>query len=252
MSGMQRLFMGYGSQLIIVDSADFDGTNDYMTTAGALTGEADGKSGTLSAFIRLDGDDASFQNILRNRGGTNPPGFSFGRNASNDFSINGRNAAGTLILQLDSSASYAAGATWYHVLASWDLANGLGHLYVNGVSDLDASTLTDDTIDYTLGTWAFGAEPTVNKFNGCAAEVWFAMNVYTDFSIPYYRAKWASVGNKPVYLGTDGSAPNGTAPILYFHLADAEAVANFATNRGTGGDFSITGTLTDGSTTPSD
>lgn len=40
--------------------------------------------------------------------------------------------------------------------------------------------------------------------------------------------------------------------IIYFHLDPAEAPADFATNRGTGGNFSITGALTAGSTSPSD
>jgi hypothetical protein len=39
---------------------------------------------------------------------------------------------------------------------------------------------------------------------------------------------------------------------MYHHLDNGEAVANFATNRGTGGNFTITGTLDTASTSPSD
>ena len=90
------------------------------------------------------------------------------------------------------------------------------------------------------------------KLKGFFAEVSFAFGQSLDFSIVSNRRKFLSAGGKPVFLGADGSLPTGTAPIIYQHLDDGEAVANFATNRGTGGDFTITGTLDTGSTSPSD
>ena len=81
----------------------------------------------------------------------------------------------------------------------------------------------------------------LSAFNGALAEVYFAPGQYLYFSIASNRRKFISRTGKPVHLGTTGMLPTGTAPLVYHHLDDAEAVANFATNRGTGGNFTITG-----------
>ena len=52
-------------------------------------------------------------------------------------------------------------------------------------------------------------------------------------------AKFRGSDGKPMRILSDGSGPTGTAPLAYFHLDDGEAVANFALNRGTGGDFTV-------------
>lgn len=254
MSGMQALFMNYGPQLLIVDSADFDGT-DYMTTGAGLSGASDSKSGIISFWMRIDGGDGTFMFVFQGAttvGGTTSR-FRIRNDSSNKYELIGINAAGTTILDIETTTAYTAGATWRHFLASWNLATGTAYLYVNDVSDLTSTTLTDDSIDYTVADWAVGANAGgLADFDGCIAELYFAPGQFLNFSIVSNRRKFISSSGKPVYLGADGSGPTGTAAICYQHLADAEAVANFATNRGTGGDFSITGTLATGSTSPSD
>ena len=246
------LIMMMGENIATVDSADFDGSADYMLRGGGLTGAADSKTGILSVWLRIDGGDGGIRRVIEGIDGINTTFARIG--SDNKFGIRADNTSGTEILALSSDTAYTAAATWLHVLMSWNLATASGHLYVNDVEDLAAApTLTDDTIDYTLANWGIGSVGlTVPSWNGCMAELYFAPGQYLDFSNVYYRRKFISYGGKPVYLGTDGSLPTGTAPIVYSHLADAEAVANFATNRGTGGDFTITGTLATGSTSPSD
>ena len=256
MSGMQALFMGYGQTISTVDSADFDGTNDYMTRGASLTGAADSKTGILSFWFRTDAGDGTDRTILMSAttlaGAT--PRFRLRHTATNAIGFIGVNAAGTIILNLISTTTYAAGATWRHCLSSWNLAvGGSQSLYITDVSDLTTTTFTDDSVDYTVADWAVGAQADGStKYDGCLAEVYFAPGQYLDFSQLYNRRKFISANGKPVWLGADGAIPTGTAPIVYQRVADAAAVATFATNLGTGGDFSITGTLTTGSTSPSD
>src|SRR3990167_3560410 len=252
MSMHQMLIAGYANPLLLCDSADFDGTNDYMTRGAGLTGASDSKSGIISAWVRFDGGDGAAMQIIRSTTAVNQ--FLFLKRTDNVIGVAGDNAAGTEILLLLSDTAYTAGATWLHVLASWNLATAAGHLYINDVSDLAAGpTLTDDTIDYTLSDWAIGAETAGSfKLNGCLAEVYFAPGQYLDFSLVVNRRKFISASGKPVSLGATGSLPTGTAPIVYQRVADGAAVATFATNLGTGGGFSITGPLTTGSTSPSD
>jgi len=238
----------YANPMIVCDSADFDGTLNKMDRV-ALVGAADSKSAILSAWIRLDGDDGGVQRFLQGVEGTVQ--FLFLRGTVNTFRISADNAASTEILLLASDTAYTTSATWLHLLVSWDLAAAAAHLYVNDVEDLAAGpTLTNDTIDYTLADWDFGVAGAL--INGCLAEFYFAPGQYFDFSIVSNRRKFISASGKPVHLGTTGALPTGTAPLVYQHLDDGEAVANFATNRGTGGNFTIGGTLATGSTSPSD
>jgi hypothetical protein len=250
----QTLFATY-ENLLGCDSADFDGTSDYMTIGGALTGASVSKSGIFSCWVRLDGGNAAALNILA--GVTSVGGstltFNVLRDTDDTFTILGWTTLLGLILDIQTSATFTASASWIHILSSWNLATSAEHLYVDDVSDITVNTSTDGTIDYDFEDTGIGALASgTNKFNGCLAELYFAPGQFLDLSVTANRRKFISGGKMPMWLGNDGSLPTGTAPIIYQHLARAEAVANFATNRGTGGDFSITGTLETGSTSPSD
>ena len=252
MSMHQMLIASYANPLLLCDSADFDGTNDYMTRGAALDGIADSKSGILSAWIRLDGGDGVAASIMSS---ATPFPLQVIRQGTNAFQVIGRNAAGSTILSFSSTSTFTAAATWLHVLASWNLAvAGTGRLYINDAVEYSETTYTDDTIDYNgAANWSIGAGTTGSgKLDGCLAEYYFAAGQYLDFSNVYQRRKFISASGKPVYLGADGSVPTGTAPTVYQRVADGAAVATFATNLGSGGDFSITGTLATGSTSPSD
>ena len=234
----------------VVDGADFDGINDYMTRGAGLTGAADSKLGIFSAWLRLDGGDGVAQYLLE---GTNRVAVT--RRNDNKISVIGTNAAGVGVMTLVTNATYAAGASWIHVLASWDMAGGVGgrHLYINGVSDLDVVTFTDDTIDYTVADWTIATIGAGSfKLDGCLAEFYFAPGQYLDFSVVANRRKFFKTSSQPAFLGATGSLPTGVAPLVYQHLDDGEAVANFATNRGTGGNFTITSVLATASSSPSD
>lgn len=239
----------------VVDSADFDGaTPDYMTRGAGLTGLADGKQGLVSIWLRIDANDTGFMRILM--GATTLAGgtarFAVTRLSNNTLQVLGRNAAATDILNISTVGTYTANTSrWLHILSSWDLAvPGASHLYINDVSDKTETTFTDDTINYNLADWGIAAAPNAgNSAYCCLAEFYFT-NTYLDLSNSLNRRKFISGTLKPVSLGADGSVPTGTAPLVYNRLAVGETVTNFALNRGTGGDFAITGTLSTGSSSP--
>lgn len=253
------IFAGSGSSSsdIVVDAADFDSLNDYMIRGAGLTGAVDSKKGIISFWFRLDGGDGITQRLVYGTttlGGTTPH-FHVERTSLNKITMRGvATGIGSIIFEVITTSTYSAGATWNHFLASWDMSDPAARsLYVNDISDLSVITFIDGTIDYTLADWAIGAAPSGGlKLNGCLAEVYFAADQYLDFSVISNRRKFISSNGKPVYLGADGSLPTGVAPLIYQHLDNGEAVANFATNRGTGGNFTITGTLDTASTSPSD
>ena len=236
----------------LCDVADFDGTNDYQSYAGALTGLADGKQGTFSLWFRMDGGDNATQRIFSLVvGGANR--FVISRFSTNVIRVAGLNAASGTILLIESAGTVLAGATWHHLAVSWNLAvPGSAQLYLDGASSLSETTYTDDTIDYAAATvsriGALGTDAS-GKFNGCMAELWFNdSRVDLSASLTAFR----SSGGFPVDLGADGSTPIGSQPVVYCHIDDGGDVTDFAVNLGTGEDFTIVGTLATSDTSPSD
>ena len=253
---IQQMLLGGGVNYASVDSADFDGTNDWMTKSSSITGIADGKKGVLSFWFRIDGSDGSELTVF---GGINTAAterISCFRTTGNKWQLECQNSSGTNILRLNSSLSYTASATWHHFLASWDLSTvGARYIYIDDAADLSVATFTDDTIDYDMANplWLVGAITSGGafKFDGCLAELYFDAANFLDLSVTSNRRNFISANLKPVFLGVDGSLPTATTPSVYQHLGKGETVSNFATNRSGNGNFTITGTLTTGSTSPS-
>lgn len=149
-------------------------------------------------------------------------------------------------------ASYANGtlvaASWQHILFSLNtnLDSGLKEiaLYVNDV--LKSPTLTDGEAAFTndfsgVPFFCFGDTAGIV---GDVADVWISQqSLLTAGAIAEAdRRKFISAGGKPV-------DPAGFPSGLILFSGNAAA---FATNQGTGGAFTLTGSLTDASTSPSD
>jgi hypothetical protein len=237
-----------------VDAADFDGTNDWLSIAGAMTGLANSKQFTFSAWVNIRAFGASSHRVLH-FGGNAATSRYFAVLVSNTgvVSVNARNAANAVILDVSSSAQ-SSGA-WVHILCSCDLSDpAKRHLYVNAASDLTVTTYTDDTIAFTTATGcSVGAtlDGSAQKLNGGIAELIFKPGLYIDLSVQAIREKFI-LGGKPVDPGADAATALGSAALIYQHLDDGEAAANFAVNAGTGGNYTVNGALTTFASSPSD
>lgn len=256
--GLVGGLIGVGAEMprIIVDSADFDGTNDYMTRGAGWNGAADSKTGIASVWVRIDAIGAgSTQYIITGPTAGTDFFLSATTGIANQFLIQLRapSAADGTRFQFNTNTARAIGG-WHHYLLSWDANSGVAQLYNDDTSDLAlTNTPSNNNLDYTHTDWGVGGTIAgANKVDGCVAELYFAPGQYLDFSIVANRRKFRSSSGKPVFLGATGALPTGTAPILYSHLDDGETVANFATNRGTGGNLTVTGALSTGSDSPSD
>lgn len=256
MSMFHPLLATFPNPMRVADSADFDGTNDYMTRGAGLTGAADSKTGIFSCWVRLDGGNGAGMWFvcpsLSVGGSVALRGIRIARGLTDKLQIIGNNSSGAQLFNLISTGTYQSGSTWRHFLAAWNCSTGIALLYTNDAAD-GSTTPTDDSLDYTVADFGSGAQPDgTEKLNGCIADLYFAPGQFLDLTIVANRRKFISASGKPVHLGTTGALPTGSAPLVYQHLDDGETVANFATNRGTGGNFTITGTLDTGSTSPSD
>lgn len=225
-------------------SAVFDGTSDYLTKTGDLTGIADGDKGLLSFWIKAQSDFDLYY-ILR----ANPSYLYIQRTAGDDISIVALNPSAATVLELTSSGSgliFNDGA-WHHILASWDLSQSAkSWIYIDGVDRTTRTTHTvGGTINYAASLdWAIGARPDdgTGKLNALVCELYFTTE-YLDLSSSGNRDKFFNSGtSKPVDLGATGSTPTGTQPLLYFRTQ----VPNWEVNVGSGGTFTENGTLADG------
>lgn len=222
----------------------------YMVS-GSLAGATSNKVGAISLWIRIDGSTGGEQTIFELSSGSTPD-FRISYNASGhlaNFRIVGANSAGTTILDMSTSAGYSPGATWYNLLASWNLATAATSFFVNNSSDKTTTTATNDTINYgDLAAFALVgvSRPITNKLFASLAEVWFT-NAFVDFTVSGNRAAFIS-GGFPVNLGSTGQTPTGSSPLLYLK----STASQFNVNSGTGGNFAITnGPLAIASTSPS-
>lgn len=231
------------------NAVHFDGTNDYLTRGADLTGVSDGKSGLISFWINLTGGNATNMAVLINTAALGT-GFYIVRTSGNVFQFVGRNTTDTAFyLTMSTSAAYTTASGWVHVLATWDLAATTGQIYVNDASDLaGGGTFTNNTVDYTRGGFAVGAETDGgSKLNADLADFYAYFNQTLDLSTTSNRRKFIDASGKPVDLGSTGQTPLGTNPDIFLK----NPTATWHTNVGDGGGFTENGALTDAASSPS-
>lgn len=230
----------------IVNAVKFDGSTNYLNRGAQLTGIADSKVGTIWASVRLDSSTLPVVfNIQDASGGVS--GFNLTYTGS-QFSIVARNAAGTVILSMTTTAGYSMGSAWYNINASWNLATATTNLFVNNVSDKNTTVATNDTIDYTKSDASVGSGTGVATFaNAAFGEIWFDPTTCVDLTNPTNRALFYS-GGFPSNLGSIGQTPTGSSPIVYLKSPAGQN----GTNSGSGGNFTAHGIFSIASSSPSD
>jgi hypothetical protein len=241
--------------------AEFDGANDNLARGGDLTSVSDGKLGILSVWYSPIAGFASTSCLALSCFTAGSGGFYLRLSSSlgaDILELAGQDSATNTKILMRSVGTYNTSGAVYHALMSWNTAgaSGVQHLYVNDVSDKNVVTLVDGDINYTTGDFMIGADRTTpaagNRMFGGLAELYFAPGQYLDFSIAANRRRFRLASGKPAHIGLDGALATGVAPAVYLALNDGEAASQFATNRGTGGNFSVTGTLAVSAVSPSD
>lgn len=162
------------------------------------------------------------------------------------------NAGGGTNRTFYTTSSVTSASGWVHFWCTWDNDSNGYYIYLNGSNDTNATTWFIFDVAYaSASNWYVGcaSDGSSSKLNGALAELWFDPTSYMSAvgDVDKFRA-----GGKPKDLGATGSVPTGSTPIAYLHLDDGEAAANFATNRGSGGNFSVTGALDTASSSPTD
>jgi len=238
---------GGGGGGAIVNAVNFDGTNDYLTRGASLTGAVDGKEVTVSYWMKVAADGPTLT-VLNNP--TASASVLASRNGNNKAIVQFNTSAGGIAWYIVPTQTTKIVDGWVHVLASGSTATSVSSMYIDDVLVVpsDSGMVADALIDFTKSEWFVGAAvTTASKFNGDLAELWFD-DVFIDLSVVANRRKFITSTLKPVNLGSDGSTPTGTAPLIYL----SGDTATWHTNKGTGGGFTENGALTTAATSPSD
>jgi len=148
--------------------------------------------------------------------------------------------------------------SWHHFLFSCDVGlagegNKLNKLYVDGVEATITDTAnTGGAFSNPMNGLSFQVmgDPFNENMVSDAADIWIApgQSLLVGGDIPPATIAKFILAGKPVNLGVNGEVPTGITPTVFFS-GDA---LSFATNGGIGGAFTLTGTLTNASTSPSD
>lgn len=209
-------------------------TPDYLLKS-TDPGFTDSKLGIFSCWFKFASGDGATQRILARAS----LDFLISRTAANTFRIalyNGN--AITLAIQMTSTATLTADGNWHHVLASWDTSSATNcWIAVDGSDGATINTRNDVTCDYTFSGWYFSSD--ASGINAAVCEPYFApgqsLGAFSSANVEKFR----TTGAKPENLGTNGSTPTGSQPGLYFK----SEYSSFGTNAGSGGNFTVNGTL---------
>lgn len=225
------------------NAVTFDGAT-WLTLVGSLTGVSDGKQGALVLQVDPTGGNGATRHLHTNTSHF----FSTRLQTNNKLKIIGLNAAGATILQMVTKNTFLANSGFKQIRIHFHLGLGLGYIKVNGVlQELDPSLtiLTDDNIDFTRAGTSFGAAVDGSApFTGRASDsafhpLWMADTLEND-------RKFIGSDGRVRDPGADGSGWFGVAAAMLFR----GLTATWHTNDGTGGGFTLNGTLTQAAVGP--
>lgn len=212
------------------NGTDFDGSTANGNFGSRPTGMSDGTAATLSIWFRVD-TDTTVQFLNATSGNTD-----ISIQASGQCLVRWRDTAGTLVINSTFGTDLDDGAV-HHLMVAADRTSGRRQIVLDGATILnDTGYPTANDIAVYNGRYVIGAQSSAGSsaFDGMISEFWFdnlAYDIVTNLT------DWRTAAGNPAALGADGSGP-GAQPKLYFPDGDP------GDNKGTGGDATITGTLT--------
>jgi hypothetical protein len=233
-------WVGMGAAGYIAWGMNFNGAS-YVRRGANMTGGAD--LGTFTAsfwFRRALSPQGALQYIYAN----STPRFSIQLTATDKLRVLGKNTGNTTTLDITGSTTITD-TNWHHVLIATDLSSASNrYIYLDGVAEtLTVTTYTvGGIIDYTETEHAVGALDSqgTTRFTGDLADFYFVQN-YQDASSAPVREKFRNTDGTPADLGSTCQNPTGSTPLVC--LSD-KASGTWITNKGTGGGFTLVGSLT--------
>lgn len=233
-----------GAQAYVPKAVELNGASDYLVTTAGSSGVSDSKMATGSFWFRRNGGIGVSQVIQYHESSSR---YVIEIGTDNTIRVYGDNSTGSVQILWLQTTPAVTDQNWHHFMYSFDLSDPMGtsctrcHFYLDDVDTTPAiATYTDDVIDFADVNVYVGSD-TTDYFNGDIADFWFDTGTYIDLSNVANRRKFISASGSPVDLGSNGEKVTGSAPDIFLS-GDA---TGFATNKGTGGGFTLNGTLAD-------
>jgi hypothetical protein len=235
--------------IYIAEAVRFDGANDWLESDAPVLG-VNSKVGIISFWFKHMGGDGDIQMYQENaQGGGDGFGMNVRRQTDNTIRIKGGGEGPTVIILATTTATFIADGTWRHFLLAWNTATSTIQLYITDTStSLTVTTMVadgiikNDSAEHGIGGRVGGSF----WLNAEIADYYYTTQESLDLSVTANRRKFISAALAPVDLGNNGSTPTGTSPDVFFH----GPVSTWHTNDGTGGGFTVFGTLTAASNNP--
>ena len=222
--------------------ATFNGTNSYLSKAGAISGLGNSKTFSLSLFFNKTLGTTDYLISWPTTGGNHTLFF----NTATSMNQAWKNTLGNTAL--GGWNPTIPDATNVHLLICVDMDDvNKCKIYINGTvhAGTPGTFVTGTTLDFAsinnpvIGVYDSASLSTV--FNGKLSEFYFT-NQYIDFTQEANRLKFRDAFGNPVDLTQqieDAAIPN---PAIYMRFPPT----SFGTNSGTGGNFTVNGTISDG------
>lgn len=232
----------------------FDGSAHKIRRNASLHGAVNSKKFTISGWFWSDGV-ASSDGILTS-GPSGSGKFVLTLRTDGELQIVCRNAAGTIIVNVLTSGAALEDSTWHHFVLAVDLSQPEVLCYIDRVAaTLTETTLTaDGIIDFESPViWVIGANAADSIFADFALyDLLFKAGEYVDLSDAnnlelfvssdgrtasgdsFWQNVGPNTGVKPVGYGIDFPCFNFNKPDIYFS-------GDFQQNKGTGGQFVVSG-----------
>jgi len=223
------------------NKADFDGTTGYLSRTTAL-GLSDGKTFSISFWYAPDSSSAANYIYYTDTSGGSARVYVL-RDASNNLNIVAKNSAGTNVLNATvTTGVFSSNATAKCIQICIDLTStSLRKIYVDGVNQTSITwtTYTNDNINWNVQNTRISTAS--NGLNGNLSEFYFTTE-YIDFTQEANRLKFRDCFGNPTDLPSAITALSVPNPAIYMRFPPT----SFGTNSGTGGNFTVNGTITDG------
>lgn len=233
----------------------FDGVNDHLARGAGLTGAVDAKVGVASFWFNFQGNDGTAQSIFSQAG---DGGLWLHKTVGNNLGIRTTDTGLGVNWAFTTTATYTAALNnpgWHHFYASWDLAATTAKVYIDGATAPGATGTApiNSVVDYTrTDSYVCSRVVSAELANVRIADFYLNTTIYLDPAVAANLAKFINSAGKPVDLGLDGSLPTGTQPIVFLSKTASATADSWATNKSSGGGFTVVGALQNASDSPSD
>jgi len=227
------------------ESADFNGSDQYLHRTSGLASISDSRFTTVAFSFFNDSNSGSQSVFTGYDSSSNRTAILVNKNAAKlRFYL--QSSSGQILAISDIGVSLNT-SSWFNVLISDNRTTQTTRIYVNDTAY--TPTPSPNTVaDVTYGDASFGVG--VNEYNGDYTNdgffngkigFFYFTTEFIDFSSEANRLKFFDAFGYPVDLGSDGSTPTGTQPLIYINKG-----FHSGTNLGSGGNFTPQNSPTDG------